>query len=89
MDITFGPTKDATNIAKHGISLARAQDLLWDEALFKEDGRKDYGEQRIQALIPLGDRLHTVVFTDRGHARRIISLRKSNQRELKTYVSQK
>jgi len=89
MDITFDPAKDEGNMTKHGISLARARDLLWDEALFKEDGRKDYGEQRIQALIPLGDRLHTVVFTDRGHTRRIIPLRKSNQRELKTYVSQK
>jgi uncharacterized protein len=89
MDITFDPAKDAINITKHGISLARAQDLLWDEALFKEDGRKDYGERRVQALIPLGDRLHTVVFTDRGNVRRIILLQKSNQRELKTYVSQK
>lgn len=34
----------------------------------------------------MGDRLYCVVFTDRGEIRRIISLRKANNREIKKYV---
>jgi uncharacterized DUF497 family protein len=33
-----------------------------------------------------GERLYCVVFTDRGTVRRIISLRKANNREIMRYV---
>jgi len=34
----------------------------------------------------IGDRLFNVVFVERGEERRIISLRKANQREVKRYA---
>ena len=37
MEIEFDPAKDAANIRKHGISLARAADL--DKISIVEDGR--------------------------------------------------
>lgn len=52
------------------------------------DDRKNYGEKRMIGYALLGDRLYCEVFTDRGNERRIISLRKANQREVKYYVSQ-
>ena len=86
MLIDFDPEKDATNLSKHGVSLAAAAQLDWDDALAWIDDRADYGELRIVALTPIGDRLFFVVFVDRDNARRIISLRRANRREVKHYV---
>lgn len=86
MDIDFDPGKDATNLSKHGVSLAAAAQLDWDAALAWIDDRADYGELRIVALAPIGDRLFFVVFVDRDQARRIISLRRANRREVNHYV---
>jgi uncharacterized DUF497 family protein len=82
----FDPEKDATNLRKHGVSLAAAAQLDWDAALAWIDDRADYGEMRIVALAPIGDRLFFVVFVDRGNSRRIISLRRANRREVNHYV---
>ena len=86
MDIDFDPEKDATNFSKHGVSLAAAAQLDWDAALAWIDDRADYGELRIVALAPIGDRLFFVVFVDREDSRRIISLRRANRREVNHYV---
>ena len=86
MHIVFDPEKDATNLSKHGVSLAAAARLDWDAALAWIDDRADYGEPRIVALAPIGERLFFVVFVDRDGARRIISLRRANRREVNHYV---
>ena len=86
MPIDFDPEKDAANLSKHGVSLAAAARLDWDAALAWIDDRADYGEMRIVALAPIGDRLFFVVFVDRGNSRRIISLRRANRREVNHYV---
>ncbi len=85
MKIVSDPAENTANIAKHGISLDEAQYFAWDEAEFKLDTRKDYGEQRIIATSPLHERLHVMIFTVRDEAYRIISLRKANQREMKKH----
>lgn len=85
MDTTFDPAKDARNFAKHGVSLAAAAGLDWDNALVAPDTRRNYFEPRQVALAPMDGRLWVVVFTDRPHGRRIISLRKANLREYRRY----
>lgn len=85
MNTTFDPAKDAVNLAKHGISLAEAARLDWDNALVSLDDRREYGELRQVALAPMDDRLWVVVFTDRPEGRRVISLRKANLREYRRY----
>jgi uncharacterized DUF497 family protein len=50
------------------------------------DERCEYGELRMIALAPDTGILYYVAFVDRGDARRIISLRKANRREVKHYV---
>lgn len=91
MKITFDPPKDATNLAKHGVSLELAQDLEWDTLECKPDTRRDYGEPRQIGYAIAGDRLYCVIFVDRPDGapteRRIISLRKANSREVKRYVA--
>jgi uncharacterized DUF497 family protein len=84
--IVFDPAKDKLNQADHGLSLALAKDLAWDEALVWVDDRFEYDELRMIGLVPLGDRLYYVAFVDRGGTRRIISLRYAERREVKHYV---
>jgi hypothetical protein len=84
--IVFDPAKDKLNQADHGLSLALAKDLAWDEALVWVDDRFEYDELRMIGLVPMGDRLYYVAFVDRGGTRRIISLRYAERREVKHYV---
>ena len=86
MRIEFDPAKDASNQEKHGLSLALAAELDWNEALVWADERHDYGELRLIALAPDTGILYCVAFVDRGETRRIISLRRANRREVKHYV---
>ena len=86
MQFDFDPGKDATNLSKHGVSLADAAELSWDAALVWIDDRTDYGEVRMVALAPIGDMLFFVAFVDREPVRRIISLRRANRREVTHYV---
>lgn len=86
MDIAFDTAKDKTNTEKHGVSLAAAGDLEWDDALIWADERKNYGEQRMCAIAYIGNRLFCVTYVDRENVRRIISLRKANNREIKRYA---
>jgi uncharacterized protein len=86
MDIEFDPVKDASNQAKHGVSLALAAELDWDVALVWVDARYEYDELRMIALAPESNVLYYVAFVDREEVRRIISLRRANRREVKHYV---
>jgi len=87
MKIIFDHAKDATNQSKHGLSLSDAAKLEWEDALIWQDTRRDYGESRLIALGAIGERLYCVVFVDREDARRVISLRKANNKEKIIYVS--
>ena len=86
MRIEFDHVKDASNLEKHGLALALAADLDWNESLVWVDERYEYGELRMIALAPDTGILYYVAFVDRGETRRIISLRRANRREVKHYV---
>jgi len=85
-EITFDPLKDQRNRHKHGIALAEARLLDWEHADLWFDMRRDYGEPRQCGTGRIGRRLYFVVFVWRNGKRRIISLRKANDREEKRYV---
>ena len=86
MEISFDPAKDAANVAKHGVSRAMAAEMEWETTVVWEDLRKNYGESRMTGIGYIGLRLFQVAFVDRGDVRRIISLRKANNREVKYYA---
>lgn len=50
-----------------------------------EDTRKPYPERRFEAVEPIGERLHVVVFAAITGGIRVISFRKANLREEKRY----
>ena len=85
MKFNFDSNKDAINLAKHQLSLADAAKLDWMAALIWIDNRQDYGEIRQIGLVPMNQRLYVVVFVDKKTERRIISLRKANNREYERY----
>jgi len=90
MNVTFDPSKDAANLAKHGVTLTEATGFEWGTAVMWPDTRRDYGEARMVALGYIGLRIMVLVFVDRPPEqpteRRVISLRKANSREVKRYA---
>ena len=86
MQIEFDSAKDASNMSKHGVSLAQAGQIEWDTLASMPDTRRDYGELRMIGYAFVGARLYCVVFADRAGVRRIISLHKANDREVDLYA---
>ncbi|MFC0633441.1 BrnT family toxin [Brevundimonas balnearis] len=85
MSIDFDPAKDAINREKHEVSLSLAAIGDWSSAHIARDERRDYGEPRWYACLPIGGRVFVAVYTERGAATRIISLRRANPREVRKY----
>jgi uncharacterized DUF497 family protein len=89
IDIEFDPKKDATNLVKHGIGLARASEFSPVKIL--QDTRRNYGETRYRAFGFIGAKAHALAFTvteDRKSGRkrvRAISLRPATEQEIKNY----
>ncbi|HEY8574820.1 MAG TPA: BrnT family toxin [Devosia sp.] len=84
MAIEFDPFKEATNVAKHGISLARASDF--DMLAVEADTRFDYGEDRYRAWGLIDGEHYCLVFTTRGASVRPISLRRAHDKEIRRHV---
>jgi uncharacterized DUF497 family protein len=86
MSPEFDPKKSAANIAKHGVSLSEADGVLLDPlAVTVEDGFSE-GEVR---YVTIGMNsfcsLMLVVWTERLNNVRLISARKAEAKERKSY----
>jgi hypothetical protein len=81
--------KRSSNLRKHGVDFAIVQNFDFETALVLRDDRKNYGEQRYRAYGAINGRLHALVFTRREGRIRVISLRKSNAREIAAYAANK
>ena len=66
---------------ERGLDFADAGEVFAGRVVTIPDTREDYGEDRYQTFGYLGDRLVMVVWTPRDADRRIISMRKANDRE--------
>ena len=71
--------------AHRSLDFADASLVFAGPVLEIADNRQDYGEVRIQTIGTLAGRLVMVVWTPRGKARRIVSMRYCNDRERKIY----
>ncbi|AUN33037.1 BrnT family toxin [Niveispirillum cyanobacteriorum] len=85
MQFEWDPHKALINLEKHGIDFEDAIYIFAGPTLEYPDTRKDYGETRVIALGTLDGRVLVVVYTDRADIRRIISARKANDHEQRTY----
>ena len=83
-DYEWDEGKRRSNLTKHGVDFAAIETFDWETALV---GRIDrHGEARFVAIGYIEDRLHQVVFTERGAATRIISVRRASLKERRSYV---
>ena len=86
MAIEFDPGKRDKTLAERGLDFARAGEVFAGRHFTAEDDREDYGEPRYITVGKRDDRMVVMVWTPRGKARRIISLRKANDREQARYA---
>jgi uncharacterized DUF497 family protein len=87
MEIEFDTAKRDATLAGRGLDFARAGEVFAGPTLTRPDARKAYGEARYITIGMLDGRLVVIVWTPRGEARRIISLRKANDREIEKHES--
>ena len=85
MRLTFDPAKCEAALQEWGLNLADAAIVFAGPTITVEDTRRDYGETRYQTIGFIADRMVMVVWTPRGAARRVISMRKCNDREKAIY----
>lgn len=85
MKITCDPAKRAETKKERGLDFLDAAEVFAGRELTVEDTRHDYGEQRFQTVGHLAGRMVMVVWTPRGSARHVISMRKCNVKEQARY----
>jgi len=88
MEISYDREKRAQTLKHRGLDFDDAERIFAGTVLTIEDDRHDYGEMRYQTLGLLNGRLVMVVWTPRGEARHVISMRKANEREKRRYDAQ-
>ena len=78
--------KNRLNLAKHQLDFETAQHVFRDIYAFEQEERSmAYGEVRLMITGLIGDRLVTVIYTERSDSYRIISARKASPNERKDY----
>lgn len=81
MQITFDPSKRDRTLEERGLDFVWAAQVFADDHLTFPDERQDYVEARFISVGRLADRMVVLVWTPRGDARHVISMRKTNERE--------
>lgn len=87
MKLTWDEAKRQATLDERGLDFADAGDVF-DASNYNyttQDMRFDYGESRYISFGLIGARLCVVVWTPRGAARHVISMRKANDREQKSF----
>lgn len=85
MQITFDAAKRDKALVERGLDFADAGAVFAGHHFTAQDTRQNYGETRFITIGLLRGRMVVLVWTPRGEARRIISMRKANEREQAHY----
>jgi uncharacterized DUF497 family protein len=81
MEFGWDPAKAEKVRSERGFGFDTAIRIFTGRTLEWEDARQDYGEKRMVAVGCFDDRFYTVVYTDRGDLRWIITAWLSNRKE--------
>ena len=84
MDFEYDSTKSASNLSKHGIDFDQAQ-ALWDDPWMLEAPAKTGDEPRFISIGKIEGKHWAAVWTPRGDAVRIISVRRARKEEIGYY----
>ena len=85
MAIAYDPAKRDWTLRERGLDFEHAEAVFAGPTFDRLDDRRDYGERRVITFGMLQDRMVVLVWTPRGGARHIISMRKANEREQAHY----
>ena len=89
MELTWDEEKRRSNLAKHGLDFADAEQVFRGAVFIFEDKRRSYGEQRFVALGMLNGIVVVIAFTEPDEdSIRIISMRKAIRNEQQIYFAQ-
>ncbi len=81
MRIEFDEVKRNRTLAERGLDFGRAGEVFAGVNVTFKDDRAEYGEPRFNTVGILDGRMVVLAWTTRGEVRRIISMRKANERE--------
>ena len=86
MQFEFDPVKAHSNLQKHGVSFAHAEQALRDDQAVTIEDPDAMGEQRFLTLgMDALGRVLVVCHTQRDERTRLISARKASKNEAKNY----
>lgn len=85
MVIEFDIVKREQTLLERGLDFADSDKVFAGLHFVARDDRYDYGEERFITVGLLDSRMVVIVWTPRNDARRIISMRYANDREISRY----
>ena len=85
MIIEFDTAKREKTLLERGLDFADSDKVFDGLHFIARDDRSDYGEERFFTVGLLDSRIVVIVWTPRNDARRIISMRYANDREISRY----
>ena len=85
MKIEFDQAKREKTLDERDLDIARSDEIFSGVHFTAQDSRKDYTEDRFITMGNLDNRLVVLVWTPRDEVRRVISMRKANDREKAFY----
>ena len=85
MKIEFDQAKREKTLDERDLDFARSDEIFSGVHFTAQDSRKDYTEDRFITMGHLDNRLVVLVWTPRDEVRRVISMRKANDREKAFY----
>lgn len=86
MKIGYDTAKRRKTLAERGLDFDDAAMVFKGNHISIADDRKDYGEARFITVGYLTARMVVIVWTQRQNVKRIVSMRKANDREQKIYA---
>lgn len=81
MKIEYDEAKRQITLEQRRLDFADADQVFQGTHYTLEDERKDYGEPRFITIGFMNNRMVVLAWTPRAQAKRIISMRKANDRE--------
>jgi len=86
MIFKWDEAKNCSNVRKHGLDFADAEEMFRGMLIAEPDTRQDYGEKRWRGIGTIRGRTTVVIFTELApETVRIISLRRAHHEEREEY----
>lgn len=85
MDFEFDDNKSESNLEKHGIDFLAAQQIWSDFDRLEIPARTEGNESRFLVIGKIEGTIWSAIFTYRGDAVRIISVRHPHKKEIAAY----